>query len=95
MLILTEFCTLNILKAKNSGQSLSEQKAYRQRACKICIWASTEGVSLQFSQLGGLAGSAAGPTLCSPRNGGLEADPEAGTEDGFLQIYYLHARMKM
>lgn len=70
MLILTEFCTLNILKAKNSGQSLSEQKAYRQRACKICIWASTEGVSLQFSQLGGLAGSAGRSNVVFPKERG-------------------------
>lgn len=38
MLILTEFCTFNILKAKISEQSLSEQKLCHQRTWKKCVF---------------------------------------------------------
>lgn len=87
MLILTEFCTLNILKAKNSGQSLSEQKPYRQRACKICIWASAKGILPQFSQLGGLAGSAGRSNVVFPKEReGSRLIPRLGLKTAFCKF---------
>lgn len=80
MLILIEFCTLNIFKAKNSKQSLSEQRPHHQRAWES-ICAPTKGVSLEAQ-----SSHWCGRVQHWPHAGSQRLIPRQGGEHGLLQI---------
>lgn len=80
MLILIEFCTLNIFKAKNSKQSLSEQRPHHQRAWES-ICAPTKGMSLEAQ-----SSRWCGQVQHWPHAGSQRLIPRQGGEHGLLQI---------